>query len=109
VAKYRRYLRPGGTFFASSPNIAHRSTLLMLLRGRWDLVSEGVMDRTHLRWFTPKTYRQMFEEAGYVVVALESVSKPSARVRAINLLTASRLSHLFMTQMLLVARNTSAQ
>jgi 2-polyprenyl-3-methyl-5-hydroxy-6-metoxy-1,4-benzoquinol methylase len=104
VRKYRSYLRINGIFYASSPNVAHRSTLLMLLKGGWDLEREGLMDRTHLRWFTPRTYAKLFEEAGYKVIALEPLAKASAKVSIINALTANRLSHLFIRQMLVVAQ-----
>ena len=64
LRKLQPMIKPGGSVFASSPNIAHKSTLKMLLAGRWDLEPRGRMDRTHLRWFTPRTYAAMFTEFG---------------------------------------------
>lgn len=47
------YLKPGGTLIVSLPNIRHYSVVLPLLfKGRWRYEDEGLLDRTHLRFFT---------------------------------------------------------
>ena len=65
VATLYRLTKPGGWIFASSPNVCFHRVLRMLLKGRFDLDSKGVMDRTHFRWFTPATYSEMFSAAGF--------------------------------------------
>ena len=60
-------LRAGALVFASTPNVAHREIIVMLVRGRWELRSYGPLDATHLRWFSPSSLRAAFENAGYVV------------------------------------------
>jgi methionine biosynthesis protein MetW len=60
-------LKPNGTVVASIPNIAHWSVRLDLLRGRFDYQPYGIMDATHLRWFTEKSVRGLFEATGYKV------------------------------------------
>ena len=97
-------LKPGAVVFASSPNVAHRSVLAMLLAGGWDLSDEGRMDRTHLRWFTPKTYAALFEDTGYDVVSLWPLLPPGRLGRLVNLLTGNRFSHLFMSQIVICAK-----
>ncbi len=96
-------MKPGAVVFASSPNVAHRSTLKMLWAGGWDLTEEGRMDRTHLRWFTPRTYAALFEDTGYDVVSVWPMKPPGGRARMINFLTGNRFSHLFMSQIVLHA------
>ncbi len=63
----RKYLRPGGSVVVSVPNIAHWMVRYDLLRGRFDYQATGIMDATHLRWFTERTLRQLLESAGYRV------------------------------------------
>lgn len=60
-------LAPGGRIVASVPNIAHWSVRTQLLRGRFDYRPCGIMDATHLRWFTDATVRLLFESAGMKV------------------------------------------
>jgi len=47
------YLARGGTVAVSLPNVRHHSVVLpLLMEGRWDYLEAGVLDRTHLRFFT---------------------------------------------------------
>ncbi len=48
-------LKPGGTMVVSLPNAAHHSLLIPLACGRFDYADAGILDRTHLRWFTKAT------------------------------------------------------
>lgn len=51
-----QHLGPGGTLIVSLPNVRHYSVLLPLLfQGRWDYQDAGLLDRTHLRFFTRDT------------------------------------------------------
>jgi 2-polyprenyl-3-methyl-5-hydroxy-6-metoxy-1,4-benzoquinol methylase len=61
-------LNPGGRILISLPNIAHWSIRAKLLLGRWEYQPTGLMDYTHLRFFTTITGRRMIEAAGYEIV-----------------------------------------
>jgi methionine biosynthesis protein MetW len=71
-----RVLEAGGIVVASVPNIAHWSVRWDLLRGRFDYQPCGIMDATHLRWFTESSIRALFEATGYRVDRI----RPSAGV-----------------------------
>lgn len=60
----KRALRPGGAIIASVPNVAHWIIRLRLLLGRWEYAEYGIMDATHLRWFTEVTLRELFAKCG---------------------------------------------
>jgi methionine biosynthesis protein MetW len=60
-------LTQNGRVFASIPNVAHWSVRLRLLAGNFDYKPTGIMDATHLRWFTRKGVRRLFEDAGYEI------------------------------------------
>jgi len=98
LAKLERFVRPGGLVLASSPNVAHWRVVRELIRGRFDLADSGVFDRTHMRWFTPDTYAEMFANAGFEVVHVGPVTPFSERTRIVSALTGGRLDHLFMAQ-----------
>ena len=61
----QRLIAPGGRLLISAPNVAQIRIRLMLLRGRWDYTPEGIMDKTHLRWFTLDTLRQLVSDCGW--------------------------------------------
>lgn len=61
----QRVLRPGGCVILSVPNVAHWTIRLDLLRGRFDYAPVGLMDATHLRWFTSKTLANVIEAAAF--------------------------------------------
>lgn len=98
LRRLSRFVRPGGMVLASSPNVAHWRVLRELLNGRFDLADRGVFDRTHLRWFTPATFVEMFECAGFRVDHAGPVCPFSPRVEMISRWTSGRFDHLFMTQ-----------
>jgi SAM-dependent methyltransferase len=98
LEKLRPLMKSGGRVLASSPNVSHYRILLMLFRGNWVLTDSGLMDRTHLRWFTPISYRELFESTGFRVDSVHELT-PLTRKRSVaNLLTLGRLKHLFIVQ-----------
>lgn len=70
----RRALAPNGMVVASVPNVAHWSVRWELLWGRFDYQSCGIMDATHLRWFTEHSLRALFESAGYRVDRIQQTA-----------------------------------
>lgn len=83
-------LRPGGVLIASVPNVAHHELRLAHLRGRFDYEDIGPMDRTHLRFFTRRTLRELVEEAGLVAEREEFTYKATTLERRIAGLLAGR-------------------
>jgi SAM-dependent methyltransferase len=59
---------PGCQFLISVPNIANIWVRLNLLLGRFDYTDRGILDRTHLRFFTWRTLRGMFASVGLRIV-----------------------------------------
>jgi SAM-dependent methyltransferase len=57
-------LRAGGTAVVCMPNVEHWSVALRLLNGSFDYQDAGILDRTHLRWFTPRTMGDALTQAG---------------------------------------------
>ncbi|HET9956843.1 MAG TPA: class I SAM-dependent methyltransferase [Polyangiaceae bacterium] len=67
LRRYRSILKPGGTLVASIPNVAHRVVLRGLFRMRWDYTDFGILDRTHLRFFTRDTAVELVESCGFQI------------------------------------------
>lgn len=67
-----KFLGDEGVVIASIPNIRHYTTLFNLLfQGNWPYRERGIHDRTHLRFFTLKNIRKLFQEANLEIVLLE--------------------------------------
>jgi 2-polyprenyl-3-methyl-5-hydroxy-6-metoxy-1,4-benzoquinol methylase len=77
----RGWLRPGGRVLCSIPNVAHWRVRLGLLRGRFDYEDQGLLDRTHLRWFTRRTARELIAGAGYEVTWEDATVPQHPRLR----------------------------
>ncbi len=65
-------LKPGGLLLACIPNVQHWSLSIGLLRGEWTYCDEGLLDRTHLRFFTLNSVRQMMADAGLEVIDIRA-------------------------------------
>ncbi len=65
-------LTPEGLMVVSLPNVAHWSVRWNLLRGRFDYQPCGIMDATHLRWFTRESATVFFRRLGLRIVAYEA-------------------------------------
>jgi 2-polyprenyl-3-methyl-5-hydroxy-6-metoxy-1,4-benzoquinol methylase len=61
-------LSPGGAIFVSLPNVANVRIRLSLLAGKFEYQKSGILDDTHLRFFTLKTSRELLSHTGFVVV-----------------------------------------
>src|SRR5215831_5540035 len=68
-------LSPGGTVLASIPNVRHLPVLWHLaVRGRWEYGDCGLLDRTHLRFFTKSAILSMFQNEGYEVRSIAGIN-----------------------------------
>ncbi len=110
-------LKPGGLLFVSLPNVANVTVRLGLLVGRFPLSDRGILDRTHLRFYTRRTGRELLRGSGFEVLretptampfelALPWLGRPSlsAPVRAAARLLAAAWPGMFAYQIVYEAR-----
>jgi 2-polyprenyl-3-methyl-5-hydroxy-6-metoxy-1,4-benzoquinol methylase len=116
LADCRRYLKPGGRVVASIPNVRFYAVIGRLIFNAWGYRESGILDATHLRFFTWPTIKAMFAGAGFRVERVEPVYRlfeDQSRVGRVGAL-ASRLfcrlvapvilwRHFFTFQYLVVA------
>ncbi len=76
LRRLRKHLSPGATVIANVPNIAHWSVLVQLLQGQFNYVDKGLLDRTHLHFFTPSSFKDTLWEAGYIVTDEDALTLP---------------------------------
>jgi 2-polyprenyl-3-methyl-5-hydroxy-6-metoxy-1,4-benzoquinol methylase len=63
----RTHATPDATFIISLPNVAHISVRLMLLLGYFPEMERGILDKTHLHFYTRETAQKLLERAGLKV------------------------------------------
>jgi 2-polyprenyl-3-methyl-5-hydroxy-6-metoxy-1,4-benzoquinol methylase len=68
LRKYLALLKQGGKVIVSLPNVGLWSVRLAVLMGRFEYEDTGVLDRTHLRFFTRGSARRMLDAAGLAIV-----------------------------------------
>ena len=72
----RALLKANGRVVVSVPNVANLTVRLGLLFGRWQYAERGIMDRTHMRFYTRKTARRLLEAAGFRVIKQQMTVMP---------------------------------
>ena len=68
LRRLRRLLDPKGVLIVSLPNLRHFKPLYFLLTNRFEYEASGILDRSHLRFFTLHTMRKMLLESGYEIL-----------------------------------------
>jgi 2-polyprenyl-3-methyl-5-hydroxy-6-metoxy-1,4-benzoquinol methylase len=80
-----------GVVVASFPNVRYcRNLFKLVVRGNWDYKEHGILDKTHLRFFTYNSLVRMFPRLGYELLTIEGLApKPSMlslAARIVNIL-----------------------
>ncbi|MGO0122933.1 rhamnosyltransferase WsaF family glycosyltransferase [Desulfothermobacter acidiphilus] len=73
LRKLRPFLKPDGYILASIPNVAHAGLILELLEGKFKYRPLGLLDDTHLRFFTRESIQELFEKTGYAILSWDRV------------------------------------
>lgn len=71
LRRLRDRLTDNGALIASIPNIGHLSVIVKILLDRFEYADSGILDRTHLRFFTKHTIRQLFASTGYRIQSIQ--------------------------------------
>lgn len=117
----RRFLKPGGRIIVSVPNITHWSIRLMLLTGNFNYMERGILDKTHMRFFTRKSMTKLLVECGFETVEVSGTPVPLGTligtyadsrlykmISAVQYRAANFWKNLFAYQLIFVARQTPA-
>lgn len=102
VRKIHGWLKPGGMIICSVPNIRHWRVIVdLLFFGNWTYVDAGIMDRTHLRFFTRRSSHQMLKDAGFAVLKTNLLIS-GRKYRLLNRVTFNLLSDLLGSQLVVL-------
>ena len=100
-------LREGGVLVASIPNIRFWPHVQQyLVGGDWKYEDAGILDRTHLRFFTQRSIPRELSSAGFKVVRIEGINPcwVGMKFKLLNLVFSHRLDDMRFEQFAVVAR-----
>jgi O-antigen biosynthesis protein len=104
VKRIHSWLKPGGSLLVCVPDVRNFRVLRDLVwHGRWEYVSSGILDKTHLRFFTRSTCREMLEEAGFEVYHSQMIIY-GPKKNIFNRITAGLFSEFLATQVFCCGR-----
>lgn len=104
ILKQTAYLKDGGLVIASIPNISHYRIIKMLKKGEWNYENAGILDRTHLRFFTLKSIASMFKDAHLEIVKIERKIGASNSKKLLNRFMFNSLSDIITEQYIIIAK-----
>jgi len=102
------YLNDNGHIFMSLPNFLHFYNILEILKTKdWKYKDKGILDKTHLRFFTKKSIARFLEESGYTVELIEGINPIKSRgFFVLNILTFGYYYETKYPQFVVLARPT---
>jgi len=68
------YMKKGGKYLCSVPNIQHISIVNDLMKGKFEYVDAGILDKTHIRFFTLHSVKQLFSRLNMVIEFIQGVT-----------------------------------
>lgn len=94
LSAFKEKLSGKGVVVFSLPNVRHLSNLKnLLVKKDWKYLDEGILDKTHLRFFTEKSIRRMFDDLGYTLVTLQGLRPVhSWKFTLLNMIALGQLS-----------------
>src|SRR5690606_3892628 len=106
LKRIKQKLTKKGVVISSIPNVRYHSVFSQyIFKKDWKYEKAGVMDFTHLRFFTSKSIRRMFEESGYKVIRHQGINRTSSlKPYFYNLLLLFTAKDMFYVQFATVAR-----
>lgn len=98
LKKFKPYLKQNGIIILSVPNMRHYTVILQLISRGWEYKDYGHFDRTHLRFFSLKSIKELITNSGYKIQKIEPRIVASKKVKFINFFCFNKLTDFLAMQ-----------
>ena len=104
VGKLKKFLKPKGAIVASIPNVAFHRIIRGLLKGKWQYADAGILDRTHLRFFTLQGIKELFLMNGMAIERIYRKRDAGANMKILNLFCFNKFMESLVIQYIIRAK-----
>lgn len=105
LATAKKKLADGGAVFAAIPNVRHWSVVReLLIRADWKYTDWGILDRSHLRFFTGVSAVRMFRQCGFSKLAVHRPLQSRSKSALLNRITLGLFEDFLAPHTVIVAR-----
>ncbi|UCD15926.1 MAG: class I SAM-dependent methyltransferase [Candidatus Omnitrophota bacterium] len=110
LEKCKEYLSEDGFILASIPNIRYYKVIgNLIFSGTWDYMEQGILDRTHLRFFTLINIKELFIDAGYEIIDIKRNIVAASLMRFLNRASFGRLKEFLTYQYYIKAEKSGVK
>ncbi len=106
LKKLKPFLKNSGQVIASIPNIRYLPALMKIISGKLEYEESGVLDISHLHFFTLHTIKKMFEDCGFKITDIQDKKGENIAFKTMNFLSLSLLKHYSIYQYIITAKTT---
>lgn len=108
LTKHRSLLKNSGFVIASIPNVRYYKVVKNIIKGGWKYVDAGILDKTHLRFFTLESIYELFESSGYRIAKIHRKFGRAGKIlKILNRLTMDLLKEFMVYQYLIIAEKST--
>ncbi|HET6515297.1 MAG TPA: class I SAM-dependent methyltransferase [Thermodesulfovibrionales bacterium] len=104
MLKLHAVLKPGGCIVASIPNVGFHRVVRGLVRGNWRYTDSGVLDKSHLRFFTWPGIRALFQDSGFTIEKVYRKVDSGLNMKLLNVVLLNKIKEALVIQYILRAR-----
>ena len=104
LRKIRQFLADDGVLIVSLPNLRHIVPVLKIIFDRLEYEESGILDKTHLRFFSLHTMRNMFRETGFTIQQIETNRSRSWKFKLLHLFSLGLLRPFSVFQYIFVLK-----
>lgn len=106
MQKIYTLLKPGGCIVASIPNVGFHRVVRGLIRGSWRYTDSGVLDKTHLRFFTWQSIKALFQDNGFTIEKVYRKVDSGLNMKLLNFVLCNKIKEALVIQYIIRARKS---